>query len=147
MTGAGQPEYMITADDCESKVMINCVPMDEHSRQGEVVTVVANDGKSISQDPMMKDQIDNYIANNYASFDVQFQEGTSEESQELATFVLRRSTYELRRNGSRQVISEKYAIDASVCCCTTSPSPKPIDSLPLSFNFSSSFLRAIFKAI
>jgi hypothetical protein len=33
MTGAGQPEYMITADDCESKVMINCVPMDEHSRQ------------------------------------------------------------------------------------------------------------------
>jgi hypothetical protein len=24
---------MITADDCESKVMINCVPMDEHSRQ------------------------------------------------------------------------------------------------------------------
>jgi hypothetical protein len=24
-------------------------------------------------DPMMKDQIDNYIANNYASFDVQFQ--------------------------------------------------------------------------
>ncbi|CAM6011748.1 unnamed protein product [Sphagnum balticum] len=112
--GAGQPEYMITADDCESKVMINCVPMDEHSRQGEVVTVVANDGKSISQDPMMKDQIDNYIANNYASFDVQFQEGTSEESQELATLVLRRSTYELRRNGSRQVISEKYAIDVSI---------------------------------
>ncbi|CAK9198983.1 unnamed protein product [Sphagnum troendelagicum] len=112
--GAGQPEYMITADDCESKVMINCVPMDEHSRQGEVVTVVANDGKSISQDPMMKDQIDNYIANNYASFDVQFQEGTSEESQELATLVLRRSTYELRRNGSRQVINEKYAIDAFI---------------------------------
>jgi hypothetical protein len=74
-----------------------------------------------------------------------FQEGTSEESQELATLVLRRSTYELRRNGSRQVISEKYAIDVFVCCCTTSPSPKPID-FP-SFNFSSSFLRAIFKDI
>jgi hypothetical protein len=52
-----------------------------------------------------------------------FQEGTSEESQELATLVLRRSTYELRRNGSRQVISEKYAIDVSVCCCTTNPKP------------------------
>jgi hypothetical protein len=58
-----------------------------------------------------------------------FQEGTSEESQELATLVLRHSTFELRRNGSRQVISEKYAIDVSVCCCTTSPSTKPIDSL------------------
>jgi hypothetical protein len=31
--GAGQPEYMITADDCDSKLAIDCVPMDEKGRR------------------------------------------------------------------------------------------------------------------
>jgi hypothetical protein len=33
VTGAGQPEYMITADDCDSKLAIDCVPMDEKGRR------------------------------------------------------------------------------------------------------------------
>jgi hypothetical protein len=49
VTGAGQPEYMITADDCDSKLAIDCVPMDEKGRRGELVMVMANDGRSISQ--------------------------------------------------------------------------------------------------
>ncbi|KAH9551970.1 hypothetical protein CY35_09G041300 [Sphagnum magellanicum] len=112
--GAGQPEYMITADDCDSKLAIDCVPMDEKGRRGELVMIMANDGRSISQDPMMKDQIVSYIANGYASFDGQFLEGPSEEPLEPAVLILRRSTYELRRNDSRKVISEKYAADVSI---------------------------------
>ncbi|CAM6036855.1 unnamed protein product [Sphagnum compactum] len=115
--GAGQPEYMITADDCDSKLAIDCVPMDEKGRRGELVMVMANHGRSITQGqcyPMMKDQIVSYIANGYASFDGQFLEGPSEEPLEPAVLILRRSTYELRRNDSRKVISEKYAADVSI---------------------------------
>jgi hypothetical protein len=123
VTGAGQPEYMITADDCDIKLAIDCVPMDEMGRRGELVMVMANDGRSISQDPMMKDQIVSYITNGYASFDGQFLEGPSEEPLEPAVLILRRSTYELRRTDSRKVISEKYAADVSVCCMTLSQNP------------------------
>ncbi|CAK9883016.1 unnamed protein product [Sphagnum jensenii] len=115
--GAGQPEYMITADDCDIKLAIDCVPMDEMGRRGELVMVMANDGRSISQGqcyPMMKDQIVSYITNGYASFDGQFLEGPSEEPLEPAVLILRRSTYELRRTDSRKVISEKYAADVSI---------------------------------
>jgi hypothetical protein len=65
-------------------------------------------------DPMMKDQIVSYIAHGYASFDGQFLEAPSEEPLEPAVLILRRSTYELRRNDSRKVISEKYAADVSI---------------------------------
>ena len=33
MTGAAQPEYTITADDYDSMVAIECVPMDERGRR------------------------------------------------------------------------------------------------------------------
>jgi hypothetical protein len=33
ITGAAQPEYTITADDCDSMVAVECVPMDERGRR------------------------------------------------------------------------------------------------------------------
>lgn len=32
-TGAAQPEYTVTADDCETMIAIECVPMDERNRR------------------------------------------------------------------------------------------------------------------
>jgi hypothetical protein len=52
-------------------VAIECVPMDECGRRGDLVTVMANDGNWISRDPMMQDQIDSFITNGHASFEVQ----------------------------------------------------------------------------
>jgi len=114
--GAAQPEYTITADDCDSMVAIECVPMDECGRRGDLVTVMANDGNWISRDPMMQDQIDSFIANGHASFEVQLllQEGTSDETAEPATLLLRRSTYEIRRNSARRLVSEKYTPEVSI---------------------------------
>lgn len=43
-TGAAQPEYTITADDCDSMVAIECVPMDERGRRVSAdVLFVLND--------------------------------------------------------------------------------------------------------
>ncbi|XP_073395816.1 uncharacterized protein [Physcomitrium patens] len=114
---AAQPEYTITADDCDSMVAIECVPMDECGRRGDLVTVMANDGNAISRDPMMQDQIDTYMTNGHASFDVNMllQDGTSENVSEPATLVLRRSNFELRRISSRKVtINEKYVPDVLI---------------------------------
>ena len=33
VAGAAQPEYTITADDCDNMVAIECVPMDERGRR------------------------------------------------------------------------------------------------------------------
>ncbi|KAG0615413.1 hypothetical protein M758_5G039300 [Ceratodon purpureus] len=115
--GAAQPEYTITADDCDSMVAIECVPMDERGRRGDLVIVMANDGNWISRDPMMQDQINSSMTHGQASFDVNLliQEGTSEDVLEPGTLVLRRSNFELRRNSSRKVIiNEKYAPDVLI---------------------------------
>jgi hypothetical protein len=67
-------------------------------------------------DRMMQDQIDSFIANGHASFEVQLllQEGTSDETAEPATLLLRRSTYEIRRNSARRLVSEKYTPEVSI---------------------------------
>ncbi|XP_024374953.1 uncharacterized protein [Physcomitrium patens] len=115
--GAAQPEYTITADDCDSMVAIECVPMDERGRRGDLVTVMANDGNWINRDSMMEDQINSYMTNGHASFEVNLliQEGASDDVSEPATLVLRRSNFELRRNSSRKMtINEKYAPDVLI---------------------------------
>jgi hypothetical protein len=115
--GAAQPEYTITADDCDSMVAIECVPMDERGRRGDLVTVMANDGNWITQEPMMHDQIESYMTSGQASFEVSFltQEGASEDVSEPATLILRRSNFELRRNNGRKVlVNEKYGPDVSI---------------------------------
>ncbi|KAG0587598.1 hypothetical protein KC19_2G176400 [Ceratodon purpureus] len=114
--GAAQPEYVITADDCDNVVAVECVPMDERNRRGELVKVMVNEGNWISRDPMMQDQIEAYMNNNAQPlFEVNLLEGTSEDASELATLVLRRSTYELRRNNGRKtLVNEKYSSQVSI---------------------------------
>ncbi|KAD6453674.1 hypothetical protein E3N88_08380 [Mikania micrantha] len=46
--GATNPEYVITADDVDKVIALECVPVDNQGRQGKVVRVFANDQKKIS---------------------------------------------------------------------------------------------------
>ncbi|XP_073394681.1 uncharacterized protein [Physcomitrium patens] len=115
--GAAQSDYVITADDCDNIVAVECVPVDERNRKGELVKVMVNDGIPICRDPMMQDQIDQYMtsARTDALFEVNVLEGTSEDVSEPGTLVLRRATYELRRNnGRKQLINEKYSPSVSI---------------------------------
>ncbi|CAM6128105.1 unnamed protein product [Calypogeia fissa] len=116
--GAAQPEYTVTADDCDTMIAIECVPMDERNRRGDLVTVFANESRWITCDAMMQDQIDSYSANGHVSFEVQFlvDGGPPEENWESVTLTLKRSSFELRRNTTtrRVVLSEKYSSDVSI---------------------------------
>ncbi|KAL2632751.1 hypothetical protein R1flu_004230 [Riccia fluitans] len=113
--GAAQPEYTVTADDCDTLIAIECVPMDERNRRGELVTVFANDSRWISCDAMTQELIDGYGTSGHATFDVRLLvDGTPPDDVSL---TLKRSSYELRRLGGasrRVVFSDKYSPDVTV---------------------------------
>ncbi|KAL2892628.1 hypothetical protein RDABS01_008537 [Bienertia sinuspersici] len=68
--GATNPEYVVTADDVDKCIAVECIPMDENGRQGELVRRFANDQKKISCDPDMQAEIDSYIYKGQAAFRV-----------------------------------------------------------------------------
>ncbi|KAL8238930.1 hypothetical protein R6Q59_015497 [Mikania micrantha] len=48
IVGATNPEYVVTADDVDKVIALECVPVDSQGRQGKVVRVFANDQKKIT---------------------------------------------------------------------------------------------------
>lgn len=47
--GATNPEYVVTADDVDKYIAVECIPMDENGRQGEIVRLFANDQNKIDR--------------------------------------------------------------------------------------------------
>ena len=47
-TGATNPEYVVTADDVDKLIAVECIPMDEQGRQGELVRLFANKQNKIT---------------------------------------------------------------------------------------------------
>ncbi|KAE8734602.1 Detected protein of unknown function [Hibiscus syriacus] len=45
--GATNPEYVVTADDVDKLIAVECIPMDDQGRQGEIVRLFANDQNKI----------------------------------------------------------------------------------------------------
>eukprot|EP00249_Psilotum_nudum_P024647 c29249_g1_i2 orf=524-2968(-) len=114
--GAGQPDYTITADDVDTMILLECTPMDERNRKGEMVRVFANDHNWITLEPYMRDQIDNYITAGQAIFDVKFVGGSSPESiYESGVLTLKRSHYELKRSSAKKVVAnDRYTSEPTV---------------------------------
>ncbi|KAF5783233.1 hypothetical protein HanXRQr2_Chr11g0505571 [Helianthus annuus] len=46
--GATNPEYVVTADDVDKLIAVECIPMDDQNRQGEPVILFANDENKIT---------------------------------------------------------------------------------------------------
>ncbi|MFS7988571.1 hypothetical protein Hanom_Chr11g01036411 [Helianthus anomalus] len=46
--GATNPEYVVTADDVDKFIAVECIPMDDQNRQGEPVILFANDENKIT---------------------------------------------------------------------------------------------------
>ncbi|KAI5081904.1 hypothetical protein GOP47_0001647 [Adiantum capillus-veneris] len=114
--GAAQPEYTITADDVDTRLSLECTPMDDRNRKGEMVQVFVNDHNRITIDQEMRDQIIEYLESGQANFEVRLGiENSQEVSFEPALLSLKRSIYELKKlNGKRVVGSERYASESAV---------------------------------
>lgn len=114
--GAAQPDYTITADDVETLLSLECTPMDDRNRKGEMVQVFVNNHNRITLEADMKDQIIEYLENGQAIFEIKLVvESPQDTSFEPAILSLKRSNYELKKvNGKRIVGSERYASESAV---------------------------------
>ncbi|KAL6903687.1 hypothetical protein ACP4OV_004500 [Aristida adscensionis] len=108
--GATMYDYVVTADDVGTLLAVDCTPMDDNGRQGDLVREFANNENKISCDPEMQDDIDSYISNGRADFDVFVLQEYSPEEWELATLVLKRPSYQIKiKHTGVVVIDEKYS--------------------------------------
>lgn len=112
--GATNPEYVITADDVDKLICVECIPMDDQGRQGELVRIFANNQNKITCEPDMQLEIDTYVSTGIATFTVLLWVDSSE-NWEPATLTLKRAGYEVKSGGSEGVIiSEKFSKDVSI---------------------------------
>ncbi|XP_004510196.1 uncharacterized protein [Cicer arietinum] len=112
--GASNPEYVVTADDVDKLIAVECIPMDDKGRQGELVRLFANDQNKIKCDPEMQHEIDTYLSKGEAMFSVLLLMDSSE-NWEQATLFLRRSGYQIKINGTEApVVAEKFSKDLSI---------------------------------
>ncbi|XP_042966495.1 uncharacterized protein LOC122300131 isoform X3 [Carya illinoinensis] len=111
--GATNPEYVVTADDVDKLIAVECIPMDDKGRQGDLVKLFANDQNKIKCDPEMQSEIDTHIARGQAAFSVLLLVDTSE-NWEPTTLSLKRSSYQIKINSTEAVvIAEKFSKDLS----------------------------------
>ncbi|XP_024022224.1 uncharacterized protein LOC21406593 isoform X1 [Morus notabilis] len=112
--GATNPEYIVTADDVDKIIAVECIPMDDQGRQGDIVRLFANDQNKIKCDPEMQMEIDTHISRGNATFSVLLLMD-SPENWERTTLILRRSSYQIKINGTEaNVIAEKFSKDLSI---------------------------------
>ncbi|GAB4862046.1 hypothetical protein Ancab_037300 [Ancistrocladus abbreviatus] len=112
--GATNPEYVVTADDVDKYIAVECIPMDDKGRQGELVRLFANEQNKITCDPDMQSEIDMYVSRGQATFSVSMLMD-SPENWEPATLILRRSGFQVKINRIDVIqIQEKFSKDLSI---------------------------------
>ncbi|XVF56683.1 hypothetical protein PTKIN_Ptkin06aG0140200 [Pterospermum kingtungense] len=112
--GATNPEYVVSADDVDKLIAVECIPMDDQGRQGEIVRLFANDQNKIKCDPEMQSEIDTYISRGQTTFSVLLLMDSSE-NWEPATLTLKQSSYQIKINSREAVeIAEKYSKELSI---------------------------------
>ncbi|KAK9274003.1 hypothetical protein L1049_018817 [Liquidambar formosana] len=112
--GATNPEYVVTVDDVDKLIAVECIPMDDNNRQGELVRLFANDQNKITCDPDMQMEIDTYISKGQATFSVQLLMDSSE-NWEPTTLMLSRSSYQIKVSRTEAVVTkEKFSKELSI---------------------------------
>ena len=105
--GATMYDYVVTADDVDTLLAVDCTPMDDNTRQGELVTEYANNGSKITCDPEMQNTIDMHILNGRAHFNLLVL-GYSSDEWELAILTLKRTGYHIKVK-DEVLTEEKYS--------------------------------------
>ncbi|XP_065851960.1 uncharacterized protein [Euphorbia lathyris] len=110
--GATNPEYFVTADDVDKLIAVECIPMDDHGRQGELVRIFANDQNKIKCDLEMQQEIDSYISKGEATFSIQL---LMDDKWKSATLILYRSGYQIKSiSEDIMLTAEKFSKNLSI---------------------------------
>ncbi|OVA02933.1 hypothetical protein BVC80_9095g136 [Macleaya cordata] len=118
--GATNPDYVVTADDVDKLIAVDCIPMDDKGGQGELVRLFANNQKKITCDPDMQVEIETHISTGRATFDVLLWKDSSG-VWEPRIFILKRYSYQIK-NLDDVIFEENYSADLSIkipCGLTT----------------------------
>lgn len=108
--GATVPDYIVTADDVDTFLAVDCIPMDDSGRQGELVSLFANNQNKITCDTDMQHEIETHISSGKAVFNVMLLQIDSSEAWVQTTMFLRRSGYQIKVSQTDHiVIEEKYS--------------------------------------
>ncbi|CAA2957117.1 RING-H2 finger ATL52-like [Olea europaea subsp. europaea] len=112
--GATNPDYVVTADDVDQLIAVECIPMDEQGRQGDIVRIFANDHNKITCDEEMQEEIDTYLSEGQATFGVQTLLDSSE-NWEPTTIILWRWGFQVKVEKTQaMLIEEKYSEDVLI---------------------------------
>ncbi|XP_077237521.1 uncharacterized protein LOC143879183 [Tasmannia lanceolata] len=112
--GATNPDYVVTADDVDKLIAVECIPMDDSNHQGELVRIFANNQMKITCDPDMQQEIETHISAGRATFHVLLLRDSSE-GWEPTILILKRSNYRIQSiNMDVVLIEEKYSPDLSI---------------------------------
>ncbi|XP_076948910.1 putative serine/threonine-protein kinase PBL22 isoform X2 [Bidens hawaiensis] len=109
--GATVPEYLVTADDVDKLIAVECTPMDDRGQQGEIVRLFANEQNKITCDPETQQEIDSYMSAGRALFSASLLMDSSETGRwEQTTISLRRSKYQIKISSTKDIfIHTKYS--------------------------------------
>ncbi|TVU08645.1 hypothetical protein EJB05_42056, partial [Eragrostis curvula] len=108
--GAVMYDYEVTADDFDTVLAVECVPMDDNGLQGDMVTEFANGKNKIACDSDMQSEIDAHISNEAAQFSVFTTRKFLFEEWEPAAMMLTGTGYKIvLESADEVVIEEEYS--------------------------------------
>eukprot|EP00257_Ricinus_communis_P018288 XP_015576965.1 uncharacterized protein LOC8266842 isoform X2 [Ricinus communis] len=109
IVGATEPHYVVTADDVDKLISVECIPLDDQGHQGKLMRLFANDQKKIQCDAGMQRKIDTYSSICEATFGVLLMMD-SFDNWEPANLVLRQAGYQIKgKSEENVVIAEKFS--------------------------------------
>ncbi|CAN6482822.1 unnamed protein product [Victoria cruziana] len=108
ITGANQPSYVVTADDVDSRLAIEIVPMDDQKRKGDLIREFANDKRKITCEPSMQERIEKILHDGHVSFSVSVSTGLMD-IWEPATFKIKRRGYTIKGSEPRGTYSHDFS--------------------------------------
>ncbi|KAJ4717228.1 Tripartite motif-containing 29 [Melia azedarach] len=108
LTGAKQPNYLVTANDVDTYLAVEVWPLDDKDRKGELVKVFANEHRKIACDPEMHNYIEKTFYTGHASYRVSVSTGYLD-IWEPPTLTIKRGGYYIKCTGpSGLVVTEKF---------------------------------------
>ncbi|KAG6392214.1 hypothetical protein SASPL_146425 [Salvia splendens] len=119
--GAKQPNYLITADDVDTRLAIEVQPLDDRKRKGELVKVFANEHRKITCDPEMQRCLERNLYAAQASYKISMSSGYLD-IWEPATLTIKRDGYSIKGSGPNgTVVTEKFSSSTIVSIPYGSP--------------------------